>query len=398
MAAANTDKFKKAKRKFATTVGVGGIAQAATTLPLTTVSGLDTDTAVTVIVAPGESSEEVITGVVSASNLVNCVRGLEGTSDQSHNAGDTVVMYFTETHWDDLIDGILADHSQSGGHEVATNYDPSNPTLETQKWVGVASAVNELTVKNAITATPVRLLPSGGDTNIDLYLSGKGTGSPRFAGPHDGWIACDETLTYASATTFTCSSALAAVFSTGDKIKLTQTTVKYFYVVSVSGTTVTVTGGADYSLANAAITSPFYSKGVTPVGFPTEFAWTPTFANFTVGSATLACKFTMNGKWVNFRLSIALSSSTMGTAPTFTLPVTSATMSVFQGLGPISLFDSSAPVNVVGHIRWASTTTADMVATDSNSTFANHTNITSTVPFTWANNDVITGTGQYVAA
>lgn len=116
MAAANTDKFKKAKRKFSTTIGVGGFAAAATTLPLTTTSGLDTDTAITLVLEPGAANEEVITGVVSASNIINCVRGKEGTTDSTHNAGAAVSMYFTETHWDDAMNGILVGHNQDGTH------------------------------------------------------------------------------------------------------------------------------------------------------------------------------------------------------------------------------------------------------------------------------------------
>lgn len=116
MAAANTDKFKKAKRRFSTTVDVSGFAQGATTLNLTTTTGLDTDTAITLVVDPGLATEEVITGVVSGSDVINCVRGKEGTTDQAHIAGATVAMYFTETHWDDLIDGVLVEHKQDGTH------------------------------------------------------------------------------------------------------------------------------------------------------------------------------------------------------------------------------------------------------------------------------------------
>ena len=114
MAASNLDKFKKAKRKFETTVGVGGILAGGTTLPLTSVTGLDTSTAVTLVVGAGTATEEVITGVVSGSDLINCVRGKEGTTDSAHSAGETVNMFFTETHWDDAMDGILVSHDQDG--------------------------------------------------------------------------------------------------------------------------------------------------------------------------------------------------------------------------------------------------------------------------------------------
>ena len=120
MAAANTDKFKKAKRRFSTTLDVGGLAQGASTINLTSTTGLDTDTAITLVIDPGLATEEVITGVVSGSDIINCLRGREGTTDQAHSAGADVAMYFTETHWDDLIDGVLAEHKQDGTHGTIT--------------------------------------------------------------------------------------------------------------------------------------------------------------------------------------------------------------------------------------------------------------------------------------
>ena len=64
------------------------------------------------------------------------------------------------------------------------------------------------------------------------------------------------------------------------RIKLTQTTVKYFIITGVStysggNTTITVYGGTDYDLANAAITSPYYSTQKAPQGFPlSPIKWT----------------------------------------------------------------------------------------------------------------------------
>lgn len=49
--------------------------------------------------------------------------------------------------------------------------------LEVLKWVETASAVNELTVTSAATTTPPTLSATGDDTNIDLKLDPKGTGS-----------------------------------------------------------------------------------------------------------------------------------------------------------------------------------------------------------------------------
>lgn len=120
MSATNTDYFKKSRRKFSTTVGTGGITGIGTTLPLASTLNLDTDTAVVVVVEPGTAFEEVIVGIVSSNSLISCLRGLETTSAQAHAEGAVVTMYFTETHWDSLIDGILVEHKQTGGHSSIT--------------------------------------------------------------------------------------------------------------------------------------------------------------------------------------------------------------------------------------------------------------------------------------
>ena len=120
MPASNTDKFKKARRRFSTTISAGGFAQGATTLPLVSTTGLDTDTAITLVLDPGNANEEVITGVVSGTDVINCVRGKEGTTDTAHASGSTVSMYFTETHWDDMVTGILTEHKQDGSHGAVT--------------------------------------------------------------------------------------------------------------------------------------------------------------------------------------------------------------------------------------------------------------------------------------
>lgn len=89
----------------------------------------------------------------------------------------------------------------------------------------------------------------------------------------DQWAAADETWSYASATTFTISGDKSGKYTGGMRIKLTQAaTVKFFTVVSASylapSTTVTVYGHGTYTLANSAISSPYYAAGYAPVGFP----------------------------------------------------------------------------------------------------------------------------------
>lgn len=134
MAAANTDKFKKTARKWVGQIGSGGVADAVvTTIPLSSSTNLPTDTAVIATIdrvdANGtatSSKEESVIGVVSGNNLVNCVRGSEGTA-QAHDAGAVVEILITAKGWNDLVDGFIAEHSQLGTHGniTACNIDAS---------------------------------------------------------------------------------------------------------------------------------------------------------------------------------------------------------------------------------------------------------------------------------
>ena len=159
--------------------------------------------------------------------------------------------------------------------------------------------------------------------------SGGGTGGSTTGDyiPEDGWTAIDETLTYASATSFTVATDLTARFQKGTKLKLTQTTDKYFYVTASSygapNTTVTITGGTDYTLASAAITTPFYSYIDNPAGFPDWFNYTPTLA--AGGSMTISLPvidvgaFSIKGRTVYV---FVRANFTLGGTPHFTVTAT----------------------------------------------------------------------------
>lgn len=110
-----------------------------------------------------------------------------------------------------------------------------------------------------------------------------------------GWIEVFETWTYASADaptfTFTVVGDKSTKYYPGMRIKLTQTTVKYFIITKVvyssPNTTITVYGGTDYTLANAAIIYPYYSSAKAPAGFPLDPAkWTVTVTDSTQRSKT----------------------------------------------------------------------------------------------------------------
>ena len=78
-----------------------------------------------------------------------------------------------------------------------------------------------------------------------------------------GWTEIpDGSWTYASSTTITVPSGAASIYAVGDQVRLKQGgAYKYFSIITVADTLLTVTGGTDYTVANAAITDAAFSKG-----------------------------------------------------------------------------------------------------------------------------------------
>lgn len=244
MSASSTDYFKKGLNNFSTTLN-GAIGSTDTTIALTSVTNLPTDTGIVLVIDRVDSSgnttpslREYVRGTISSNNLV-CAstsdRGVGHSTAQAHSSGAVVELVWDDTQQNALATGILVEHNQNGTHGAITS-------------------------TGATLTTPTITQPT-----IHTY---------------DGWISATETWTYASADstnktyTFTISGVdKTGILSAGDRIKLTQTTVKYFIVTAVSfstNTTVTIYGGTDYTLANATITSPNYSHQKSPNGFPMD--------------------------------------------------------------------------------------------------------------------------------
>lgn len=163
--------------------------------------------------------------------------------------------------------------------------------------VDVANDLYLASGKKLLSAAGYYLMLNDGSGNMELG----GGMAIRIKGSWDGWIDPVETWTYASSTTFTVPGDVTAKYPKGTKIKLTQTSIKYFYVIATAyadtTTTVTVTGGSDYSLADAAITSPYYSHSSTPQGFPQHFNFAPASTGFS-GTPTEQATFSIKGNRV----------------------------------------------------------------------------------------------------
>jgi hypothetical protein len=126
--------------------------------------------------------------------------------------------------------------------------------------------------------------------------------------------------------------------------------------------------------------------------------WTPTWTNFTPGSATIVAKYTQIGKTVHFFLSVTLNGSTMGTGPAFSLPVTAAsTFPVATTLGQLYWLDAGTE-DGQGFISLTTTSNALLRTYASNATYGGYAPFSSTVPIIWANSDKFIARGTYEAA
>lgn len=185
---------------------------------------------------------------------------------------------------------------------LATTYTfvTGNTASASEVNTNFSDVVNYINARNSASSYWDALAVTGNTTILgNLILSGTDVGPLLTA---DGWLAVGETWTYASATTFTIAGDQTGKYSKGDKIKFSQSGQKYFYIIGVSygapNTTITVTGGVDYTIANAAIGSPYYSKQNSPNGFPLQFNWTPAYTGFSSNPTTTAALFSISGGFV----------------------------------------------------------------------------------------------------
>ncbi len=173
MPAANTDKLKKLSKRWVGQIGAAGVSDnVTTTIPLSSVTNLATDTAVLVTVdrvdANGVATpalEESVIGVVSGSNLINCVRGTDGTA-QAHNAGAVVEVLVSAKGYNDIIDHLLVEHSQLGVHsKINGNTVPSGTDTVVMKTT-TDTLTNKRITKRALALSAGSATPA---INTDSY-------------------------------------------------------------------------------------------------------------------------------------------------------------------------------------------------------------------------------------
>jgi hypothetical protein len=132
-------------------------------------------------------------------------------------------------------------------------------------------------------------------------------------------------------------------------------------------------------------------------------AFTPTWTNLTVGSATQEHAYVAAGKLHVVRIEIALNGSTLSGQPEFTLPGGVSLHSQYSDTAPLGsgfLLDSSSGTGVFAYFCRSSTTAARvrLLAVSISGAYTAVAGLSATAPFTWANGDRIEGTFTFEAA
>lgn len=254
-----------------------------------------------VLLDEGLTSEELaystgLSGGAFTTPLAN--RGLEGTAKSAHTGSFTLKGPLTAGMWNDLITSLKNILVQSTG------------AVDTTKVVDLTTAQ---TLTNKVMA----------------YGSNTFTGFP---GAADGWTSdSGHTWVYASASTFTITGVdLTGTLTKGTRLRFKQGGAYKYAVVVASAfstdTTVTIAVNTDYTIANASIDNNYYSYQLSPQGFPDWFAYTTSWAGFSVNpTGQWYCRFQGSTCFLKYKDATAGTSSL--TTLTFTAPVTPVNVS-----------------------------------------------------------------------
>jgi hypothetical protein len=304
--------------------------------------------------------------------------------------GATGTTYVWEGPWAtstayDLYDTVQNDGSGyvcTSAHTSGATTEPGVGASWTDKWDLFVEGTNKTMPTGDIVGTT--------DTQT---LTNKTLTSPIINGVLSGWTGVNDTWTYASATTITVPSGAASKYQKGDWIRITQTTDKYFKILAVADTVLTVTAGTTHTVADATITNPCYSHMENPLGVPRYFSWTPvwslTSGTLTTTYTTQSGLFVISGGaitfWWNFTLG-TVSTATATRAFQINCPIATSYMvaSVSGSTGTCGVarfYDDSGGLQTTGQMTYYTTDLFQMKS------LANDTSVGVTPNITLANGD-----------
>lgn len=342
----------------------GGITDSQTTgIILTDVTNVDITkpgiVALTYAVPLDTTKVETIsyTSINGSNELVGVVRGVDTFSAKTHNDQAVVAFVISASHINNLADGLtnldadfLVEHNANGTH--ATGITFTTPTLTSPVLNTAVSGTAVLDEDNMTSDSATKLATQ---QSIKAYVDGKTS----------DWTLSADTWTYASASTFTIAGVdRTTTYRKGTRLKFSQTSEKYAVVVGSSfstNTTVTIAVNSDYVIANAAITSPYYSYTLMPAGYPAYFSITPSTSNITgfssvagyvyrysmVGSA-IHIYFQIGGTSNSASFSIALPATVSPAAALINTPIAVQDNGTWQSAPGIAAPNPSAASLLIG--------------------------------------------------
>ena len=174
-----------------------------------------------------------------------------------------------------------------------------------------------------------------------------------------------------------------------------------WFVLQKTSNDDTVKVDADNILPNLSVTNAKLATGAgEPGGAWTS--WTPTFTNLAGGTITYA-KYTQVGKAITFRLKYSLGGAGVSGAVSLTPPVARKTASggyeTNDSITGTAVFtDVSTGALAYGPLLFNASGNLATFVWNASTTFLSISNLTSTVPFTWASGDAIVIAGTYEAS
>ena len=314
------DKLQHASGNSASTTSSGSVTDSDTALPLTSDTNFSAKSGEgMVIIDEGTATEELAYATTKAGSSLTIPlanRGLEGGSPQAHGPNVSVKGIFSAGMWNNLVDALI------------TLVDKTTGLLDTTKVVNLTTA---------------------------QILTNKTLTSPLFQGSVDGWISADASWTYASASTITVPSGAASLYQKGDRIKWTQTTVKYGVIVAVADTLLTIAVNDDYTVANAVITLNYYSHQLNPIGYPGWFNHTGYTISVDSGAVATSNNklgvFSVNGNTCVFNGTANVGKSGgPATETRFTLPITAISALGTGGASVDNIFPAMCFLNTTANV------------------------------------------------
>lgn len=247
-----TNLFPIANEGFNTTLG-STIAAGATVVPLNSVTGLANGTVFVGIIEPGQTKEQVFTGIVdTGGSQITSVKWTRGTND-THTTGVTIVDYVTGTGFNMLSTGVQKQHKQTGAHAAITADSASvtgavtAATLNASGSLTVGGALNF--PADSVTVTALNLVKSAADANGWVKRD------------YGNWQTYEMTVAINSLNLPATTQQLIATHSM--PVGITDSSLLRFQISWVAGFQGRASFGYDNNTTTAQTTLPLYGYNIT---------------------------------------------------------------------------------------------------------------------------------------